>query len=84
MPNRVTTDDIRRGRSILNELAEQVGRDPKSLEVLAFGFSGQFRSRAALQELEEAGANRTTIWLDETAGDAALTEMEQIAKQVFA
>ncbi|HEY5932836.1 MAG TPA: LLM class F420-dependent oxidoreductase [Nitrospira sp.] len=84
MPNRVTTDDIRRGRSILNELAEQVGRDPKSLEVLAFGFSGQFRSRAALQELEEAGANRTTIWLDQTAGDAALTEMEQIAKQVFA
>jgi alkanesulfonate monooxygenase SsuD/methylene tetrahydromethanopterin reductase-like flavin-dependent oxidoreductase (luciferase family) len=83
MPNRVSADDIRRGRNTLTELAEQVGRDPQSIEILAFGFSGQFRSRVAIQELEEAGANRITIWLDQTAGEAALTEMDQIARQVF-
>ena len=83
MPNRVTAEEIRRGRHALNELAGQAGRDPQSIEVLAFGFSGQFRSRVAIQELEEAGANRITIWLDQTAGEAALTEMDQIARQVF-
>jgi hypothetical protein len=33
--------------------------------------------------LADAGANRVTIWLDQTAGDAALTEMDQIARQVL-
>jgi len=83
MPNRVTAEEIRRGRHTLNELAGQAGRDPQSIEVLAFGFSGQFRSRAAIQEVAEAGANRVTIWLDQTTGEAALTEMDQIARQVF-
>ncbi len=83
MPNRVTAEEIRRGRHALNELAGQAGRDPQSIEVLAFGFSGQFRSRVAIQELAEVGANRVTIWLDQTAGEAALTEMDQIARQVF-
>ena len=83
MPNRVTAEEIRRGRHTLNELAGQVGRDPQSIEVLAFGFSGQFRSRAAIQEVAEAGASQVTIWLDQTAGEAALTEMDQIARQVF-
>jgi probable F420-dependent oxidoreductase len=83
MPNRIAVDDIRRGRNTLNELAEQAGRDPTSLEILAFGFSGQFRSRTAIEELADAGANRVTIWLDQTAGDAALAEMDQIARQVL-
>lgn len=83
MPNRITADDVRRGRAILNELAEQAGRDPRSIEVLAFGFAGQFRDRAAIQELEEAGANRVTIWLTQTGGDAALAEIEEIARQVL-
>src|SRR5499427_6778939 len=80
MPNRIAAEDIRRGRHTLNELAEQAGRDPTSLEILAFGFSGQFRSRTAIEEVADAGANRVTIWLDQTAGDAALAEMDQIAR----
>ena len=83
MPNRIAVDDIRRGRNTLNELAEQAGRDPTSIEILAFGFSGQFRSRTAIEEVADAGANRVTIWLDQTAGDAALAEMDQIARQVL-
>jgi alkanesulfonate monooxygenase SsuD/methylene tetrahydromethanopterin reductase-like flavin-dependent oxidoreductase (luciferase family) len=83
MPNRISADDIRRGRAALDELAEHAGRDPRSIEVLAFGFGGQFRSREAIQELEDAGANRVTIWLNQTDGQAALTEMDEIARQVL-
>ena len=52
-------------------------------KILAFGFSGQFRSRTAIEALADAGANRVTIWLDQTAGDAALAEMDQMARQVL-
>jgi hypothetical protein len=83
MPNRISTDDIRRGRAALNELAAHAGRDPRTIEVLAFGFGGEFRSRAAIQELDEAGADRVTIWLNQTEGTAALTEMDNIARQVL-
>jgi hypothetical protein len=51
--------------------------------VLAFGFGNQFRSREAIEELQEAGANRVTIWLNQTEGGAALTEMDEIARQVL-
>lgn len=83
MPNRTSADEIKRGRNTLTELAEQAGRDPRSIEIVAFGHAGHFRDRAAIQELEAAGANRVTIWLEQTAGDAALAEMDDIARQVL-
>jgi len=83
MPNRASVDEIQRGRETLNELAQQAGRDPSSIVVLAFGASGQFRDRETIKDLEKAGANRVTIWLDNTEGTAALVEMEEIARQVL-
>jgi probable F420-dependent oxidoreductase len=83
MPGRVSVADIRRGCATLRELAEQAGRDPMSLEVMAFGGAGQFRDRASIEEMEEAGARRVTIWLTQTAGEALLAEMEELARQVL-
>ncbi len=50
---------------------------------MAFGASGQFRDRETIKDLEQAGANRVTIWLDNTEGTEALREMEDIARQVL-
>jgi probable F420-dependent oxidoreductase len=83
MPGRVSVEDIRRGCATLRELAEEAGRDPMSLEVMAFGGAGQFRDRASIKEMEEAGARRVTIWLTQTAGEALLAEMEELARQVL-
>jgi probable F420-dependent oxidoreductase len=83
MPGRVSVEDIRRGRATLTELAEQAGRDPMDLEVMAFGGPGQFRDRASIKEMEEAGASRVTIWFTQTAGEALQGEMEEIARQVL-
>jgi probable F420-dependent oxidoreductase len=82
MPNRTSAEEIRQGRNRLNELAEQAGRDPNSIAILAFGHAGHFKSRDQVQELQEAGANRVTLWLEQTEGDGALAEMEAIARQV--
>ena len=83
MPNRTSAEEIRQGRNTLNELAEEAGRDPNSIDILAFGHAGHFQSKAQVQELQEAGANRVTLWLEQTQGDGALAEMEAIARQVF-
>jgi hypothetical protein len=50
---------------------------------MAFGSAGQFRDRTSIKEMEEAGARRVTIWLTQTAGEALLAEMEELARQVL-
>lgn len=80
----VTVDDIKRGRAVINELAEAAGRDPDTIEVHAFGMAGKFRDRTTIKEMEEAGINRVTIWLSYTMEqDKALSDMEKIAEQVL-
>ena len=83
MPSHASLDEIQRGRETLNDLAKQARRDPGSIQVMAFGESGEFRDREAIKDLEKAGANRVTIWLDSTEGTQALLEMEEIARQVM-
>lgn len=84
MPNRTSPDEIRRGRNTLSELAEAAGRDPNTVQIVAFGHAGSFKSREAVEELLDAGANRVTIWLEQADGEGALAEMDQIARQVLA
>jgi len=45
--------------------------------------SGQYRDREAIKDLEQAGASRVTIWLDDTEKSGALREIEEIARQVL-
>jgi probable F420-dependent oxidoreductase len=82
-PNFVDREEIERGRATLNELAEEAGRDPASIQVLAFGGAGQYRTREAIEALEEAGANRATIWLENHREDEALEEIEELASRVL-
>lgn len=82
MPGRVTVEELKRGRAVLNELAGRAGRDPQSIEVLAFGLPGKFRTREEIKDLEKADVNHATIWLTQE-GDEAIAEMEQLARRVL-
>ena len=84
MPNHTSLDGIRRGRATLDQLAERAGRDPSSIDVMPFGWTGEYRDREAIMDLEEAGANGVTIWLTrDTDEGEALGELEEIARQVL-
>lgn len=83
MPNHCSVDEIRQGRETLNRLAEEAGRDPSTIQVMAFGMSGQYKDREAIKDLEQAGVSRVTIWLDDTEKSGALREIEEIARQVL-
>ncbi len=82
-PDFVDREEIAQGRKTLNDLAQEAGRDPASIEVVAWGGPGQYRTRDAIAALEEAGANRATIWLASNSENAALEEIEELASQVL-
>ena len=80
MPTRSTPELIKQGRAVLNELALEAGRDPKSIEVMAYIAP---TDRAKLQALAEAGADSAVLLLTSAPEAAALAELEQIAKAVL-
>jgi probable F420-dependent oxidoreductase len=81
MPIRATPQDIKSGRATLDELADAAGRDPRSIEIMVYG---EASDPEMLKRFEEAGASRVTVRLQVTEGDAALTELERMAEQLFA
>jgi len=83
MPVLSPVEEIQRGRAILNELAQKVGRDPKSIQVLAFGQAGKFRTRDEIKALEKAGTDHVTIWLTKSETKEAVGELEQLAREVL-
>ncbi|MBM4258709.1 MAG: LLM class F420-dependent oxidoreductase [Deltaproteobacteria bacterium] len=82
LPTLLPFEEIERGRKELNALAQQAGRDPRSISVFAFGQAGQYRTRAEVEALERAGVNHATIWLT-AEGAKKLTELEELARQVL-
>jgi probable F420-dependent oxidoreductase len=80
MPTRATPEDIKKGRATLDELAVAAGRPPDSLEITVYG---EASDPGMLKRFEEAGASRVIVRLQTTEGEAALSELERMAKQLF-
>lgn len=81
LPIRVTPEDVKKGRAILDELAQAEGRAPNSLEITVYGQEGD---PEMLKRFEEAGASRVTVRIPATGGDAPLTALERMAERLFA
>jgi probable F420-dependent oxidoreductase len=80
MPVGVSPEELQHGRERLNQLAAQAGRDPRSIQVVAF-FAPP--DRDALQAFEEAGADGAVIALDTAGEQAVLATLEALAQRVL-
>jgi alkanesulfonate monooxygenase SsuD/methylene tetrahydromethanopterin reductase-like flavin-dependent oxidoreductase (luciferase family) len=80
MPTRATPERIAQGRNTLDELASAAGRDPKSIEIIAYLLPADRKRCAAL---EQAGADAAILTLDCEPEAAALAELERLAQTVF-
>ena len=58
MPNRITPAELEKGRSMLDTLAAEMGRDPASLTITVYG---QAPDRESVQSLLNAGADRVVV-----------------------
>ena len=80
MPTRASPEQIKSGRMALDDLASEVGRDPKSIEIAVFGMP---RDPDMIKRFEEAGASRGVIAAPTTVGEEALAGLEKLARQVL-
>jgi alkanesulfonate monooxygenase SsuD/methylene tetrahydromethanopterin reductase-like flavin-dependent oxidoreductase (luciferase family) len=80
MPVGVSLEEMKRGRETLNELAAQAGRDPRSIQIVAF-FAPP--DPEALQALEEAGADAALVALETSGEKEVLATLEEIAQKLF-
>ena len=80
MPVGVSPEELQHGRERLNQLAAQAGRDPRSIQVVAF-FAPP--DRDALQAFEEAGADGAVIALDTAGEQEVLATLEELAQRVL-
>ncbi len=80
MPTRSNPEDVRQGRHTLNELAEQAGRDPGSIEILTYLVPAD---RERLQALEEAGADSAALMVNTEPEEEAVAQLERMAEAVL-
>ena len=80
LPNRVSPEDVAKGRATLDELATAAGRDPASIQITVFG---QQPDRDLVRRFEEAGADRVTIRLETAPEAESLADVERIAEAVL-
>jgi probable F420-dependent oxidoreductase len=80
MPVGASLEQMKRGRDTLNQLAARAGRDPRSIQIVAFFVPPD---PEALKAFQEAGADAALVAL-ETAGEKeALARLEEIAQKVL-
>jgi len=80
MPVGVSLEQIKQGREALNELAAQAGRDPRSIQIVAFFVPPD---PEALKAFEDAGADAALVALETSGEKEALRKLEEIAQRVL-
>jgi hypothetical protein len=73
-------EQIRQGRTILNDLARDAGRDPQSIEVVAMPVAPE---PDAFKAYEDAGADEGVVVIMPTTEKEMVRELEQIAQKVL-
>lgn len=81
LPNRISPEDLRKKKAELNRLAEQSGRDPKTISVNIFG---QPADPEFVKAYEEAGADRYVIRTPALKSEKEVGEvLEKAAKTIL-
>ncbi len=81
IPNRVTPDQVKEGRTTLDRLAEEAGRDPASIKVFV---SGQPADPDLIKRYENAGVEHVVVRVATAGEEESLAELERTAKAVLA
>ena len=80
MPTRAKPEEIRRARQVIDGLAIEAGRDPRSIQILAYDAAAD---RGTLRAFEEAGADAAVLRLASPTEEEALADLERMARDVL-
>lgn len=79
LPAKISIEEFAEGVATLREGAEKAGRDPDTLEFVAFSNQNQWQTPEEIRQLTAAGATRVVLWLKEEKLDFVLQEIDRIA-----
>lgn len=74
---------FRAGMDKLKRACDAVGRDVGTLDITVFGSFGQWHTGEEIAALEQAGANRVTLWINAFDAEQTINEMESLAKELL-
>ena len=80
MPIDISPEGAADARRRLDSLAEEAGRDPRSIEITAFGVPAD---REVISEYERSGVNRVVVGLSTANRADSLAELDRIAAAVL-
>ena len=81
MPSGPKPEVIKQGRDTLDQLAVRSGRDPRSIQVLAYNVPAD---REGLKAYEDAGADAAVVRLTTGPEKKAIAELDEVAGRVLA
>jgi hypothetical protein len=80
MPWLYTPEQIRDGRAMLDKLAPEFGRNPRSIEVVAAPVAAE---PDVIKQYEDAGADGIVVFVMPAPEPAMLDELEKIAAKII-
>ena len=80
MPNLGGPAEVLAGRTELDRLCEETGRDSNSIEITGFN---EPADRELIERLEEAGTDRVVLEVKTVGTDEALNQLERLAEAVL-
>jgi len=78
-----SVDEFKRGVEQIQHNCTEIGRNPEALDFTVFGLGDQWKSRAEVESIEPAGANRVVVWLAGTSTDALKRELDELGKALL-
>jgi alkanesulfonate monooxygenase SsuD/methylene tetrahydromethanopterin reductase-like flavin-dependent oxidoreductase (luciferase family) len=83
LPFVVNPQEVADGRAEINKYAQDLGRDPKTINITAFAPDGMFRTKADIKTLADASADNVVLWLQGQSEAALLKELDELAAEMF-
>jgi alkanesulfonate monooxygenase SsuD/methylene tetrahydromethanopterin reductase-like flavin-dependent oxidoreductase (luciferase family) len=80
LPWLYTPEQVRDGRAMLDKLAPEFGRDPRSIEVVPMPVPAE---PDVIRQYEDAGASGVVVFVTVAAEHEMLAELEQIAAKII-
>ena len=77
-----SVDEFKEGVERITRYCTEFGRDAASLDYTVFGLGDQWKSRADVEPLKAAGANRIVVWLGGMTTDALKKELDVLAREL--
>ena len=76
-----TVEEFRHGVIQIKDFCEEHGRNFSDLDFTVFGIGDQWKTKADIISLKEAGANRVVLWLDSSTPDEFTKELSYLASE---